>query len=90
MMKCWNSAFNAQGSRVIIVVRGVKTYVASSTRGAQEKRKEGEETQIDYPPKLVEKASLGPSYFVFCKISFPVSYTFDALLLCWNWQFLPP
>jgi hypothetical protein len=30
-MKCWNSAFNAQGSRVIIVVvhvRVVKIYVA--------------------------------------------------------------
>jgi hypothetical protein len=37
-MKCWNSAFNAQGSRVIIVivhVRAVKIYVA------QEKGKTG-------------------------------------------------
>jgi len=32
-MKCWNSAFNAQGSRVVIVVvqvGAVKKYVASS------------------------------------------------------------
>ncbi len=34
-MKCWNSAFNAQGSRVIIVVvqvGAVKIYVAEGSR----------------------------------------------------------
>jgi hypothetical protein len=39
-MKCWNSAFNAQGSRVIIVVvqvGAVKKYVAAVKAG---KRKE--------------------------------------------------
>jgi hypothetical protein len=33
-MKCWNSAFNAQGSKVIIVVLqvgAVKVYVAAAT-----------------------------------------------------------
>jgi hypothetical protein len=42
-MKCWNSAFDAQGSRLIIVVvqiGAVKIYVASSG-GAHEKRKKG-------------------------------------------------
>jgi hypothetical protein len=40
-MKCLNSAFSAQGSRVIIgVVRVVKIYVAASG-GAQEKGKRG-------------------------------------------------
>jgi hypothetical protein len=41
-MKCWNSAFNAQGSRVIIVVvqvGAVKIYVHSSSGDAQEKGK---------------------------------------------------
>jgi hypothetical protein len=35
-MKCWNSAFNAPGSRVIIVivqVGAVKIYVAASSGG---------------------------------------------------------
>ncbi len=41
-MKCWNSAFNAQGWRVIIVVvhvGAVKIYVAAAVGGAQEKGK---------------------------------------------------
>jgi predicted oxidoreductase (fatty acid repression mutant protein) len=43
-MKHWNSAFNAQGSRVIIVVvqvGAVKIYVAVVEAGAQEKGKTG-------------------------------------------------
>jgi hypothetical protein len=44
-MKCWNSAFNAQGSRVIIVVvhvGTVKIYVASMSSGdTEEKGKTG-------------------------------------------------
>jgi hypothetical protein len=43
-MKCWNSVFNAQGSRVVIVVAevgAVKTYVAGSSGGAQGKGKTG-------------------------------------------------
>jgi hypothetical protein len=44
-MKYWNSAFNAQGSRVISVVvhvGAVKIYVgSSSSEGAQEKGKTG-------------------------------------------------
>ncbi len=48
--ECWNSAFNAQGSRLIIVVvqlGAVKIYVRSSG-GAQEKRKE----RVKNPMKL--------------------------------------
>jgi hypothetical protein len=44
-MKCWNSAFNAQGSRVIIVVvqvGAVKIYVAPME--ALRKKERGDET----------------------------------------------
>ncbi len=60
-MKCWNSAFNAQGSRVIIVVvqvGAVKKYVAA----VEALRKKG--MKLSLPPKLVEKISLGPSSFL--------------------------
>jgi hypothetical protein len=46
-MKCWYSAFNAQGSRVIIVVvqlGAVKIYVA--TVGALWKKERQDETQF--------------------------------------------
>jgi hypothetical protein len=62
-MKCWNSAFNAQGSRVITVVvqvRAVKIYVAANG-GAQEKGRR-DETQLT--TKIGGETSLGPSYFV--------------------------
>jgi hypothetical protein len=78
-MKCWNSAFNAQGSRVIIVIVqvGVKIYVASLE--ALGKNKYG--MKLNLSPKLLEK-------LIWVKFSFPVSYTFDALL-CWNRLFSP-
>jgi hypothetical protein len=42
-MKCWYSAFNAQGSRLIIVVvqLGAVKNICSSSGGAQEKEKTG-------------------------------------------------
>jgi len=46
-MKCWNSAFNAQGSRVIIVVvplGAVKIYVAAVE--ALRKKERQDETQL--------------------------------------------
>jgi len=46
-MKCWNSAFNAQGWRVIIVVVQigvVKIYVAAI--GAPKKNERQDETQF--------------------------------------------
>jgi hypothetical protein len=61
-MKCWNSAFNAQGSRAIIVVLqvgAVKIYVAAlKALGKKEKR---DETQ--FTTKFGGETSLGPSYF---------------------------
>jgi hypothetical protein len=62
-MKCWNSTFNAQGSRVIIVVAqvgAVKTYVAA-VKALREKER-GDDTQ--FTTKIGWKTSLGPSYFV--------------------------
>jgi len=43
-MKCWNSAFNAEGSKLIIVavlVAAVEIYVTAVEAGAQEKGKTG-------------------------------------------------
>jgi hypothetical protein len=62
-MKCGNSAFNAQGSRVIIVVLevgAVKIYVAAVD--SLMKKERGDETQ--FTTKIGGKTSLGPSYFV--------------------------
>jgi hypothetical protein len=57
-VKCWNSSFNAQGSRLIIVIvqiglRRSSENICSSSGGAQEKRKEG--MKLSLLPKLVEK-----------------------------------
>ncbi len=51
-MKC---AFNAQGSRVIIVVVqvGAVKNICSNSGGAQEKKKD--RMNLNLPPKLVEK-----------------------------------
>jgi len=46
-MKCWNSAYNAHGSKIIIVVvqvGGVKIYVAAVE--ALRKKERGDETQF--------------------------------------------
>jgi hypothetical protein len=66
-MKCGNATFNAQGSRVIIVVvqvGAVKISVAAVKALGENER--GDETHSS-PPKLGGKTSLGPSYFVFLK-----------------------
>jgi hypothetical protein len=62
-MKCWNSAFNAQGSRVIISVVqvGAVKYICSSSGGAQEKERQDE---TEFTTKIAAKTSLRPSYFV--------------------------
>jgi hypothetical protein len=65
-MKRRNSAFNAQGSRVIIVVVQVgamKIYIAAVE--VLRKKERGDETQFTI--KIGGKTSLGPSYFVFVK-----------------------
>ncbi len=62
-MKCLKSTFNAQGSRVIIVVvqvGSVKIYVAVVE--ALMKKERGDETQ--FTTKIGGKFSLGPSYFL--------------------------
>jgi len=62
-MKCRNSAFNAQGSRVIIVVvevGAVKIYVVAVD--SLRKKERGDETR--FTTKIGGKISLGPSYFV--------------------------
>jgi hypothetical protein len=59
-MKCWNVSFNAQGSRLIIVVvqvRPVKIYVAAVE--ALKKKERHDETQFNI--KIGGKTSLGPS-----------------------------
>jgi len=62
-MECWNSAFNAQGSRVIIIVvqvGAVKIYVAAVE--ALRKKERQDETQ--FTTKIGGTTSLGPSYFL--------------------------
>ncbi len=59
-MKCWNSAFNAQSSRLIIVVvqlGAVKIYVAASSGGAQGERKD--RMKLSLPPKLMSAQEKG-------------------------------
>jgi len=73
-MKCWNSAFNAQGSRVSIVavhVGAVKIYVVA----VQALRKKETQDEIQFAIKSVEKLVWVP---VICKI-FIASFAFDAL-----------
>jgi hypothetical protein len=62
-MKCWNSALNARGSRVIIAVvqvGAVKIYVAA----VQVPRKKETQYETQFTTKIGEKPSLGPSYFL--------------------------
>jgi hypothetical protein len=62
-MKCWNQAFNAKGSRLIIAVvqvGAVKIYVAA-VKAFREKER-GDETQ--FTTKIGGKTSLSPTYFV--------------------------
>jgi hypothetical protein len=71
-MKCWNSAFNAQGSRVIIVVvqvGPVKIYVAAVE--ALRKRGKTGWTSI-YHQNWWKKLVWIPVIFPFVKFSFPV------------------
>jgi NADH:ubiquinone oxidoreductase subunit 6 (subunit J) len=62
-MKCWNSALNAQGSRVIVVVvqvGAVKIYVVAVQ--AITKKETQDETQ--FTTKIGGKTSLSPSYLL--------------------------
>jgi len=62
-MKCWNSAFNAQGCRLIILVvqvGAVKIYVAA----VQALRKNEAQDETQFTTKIGGKTSLGPSYYL--------------------------
>ncbi len=62
-IKGWNSAFAAQGLRVIVVVvpvGAVKIYVAAVEALRKKERQDGTE----FTTKIGGKTSLGPSYFV--------------------------
>ncbi len=67
-MKCWNSAFNAQGSRVIIVVVQVRAMAMEALK----KKERG--MKLSLPLKLVEKLVWVP-VISFWKISFPVTHS---------------
>jgi len=86
-VKCWNSAFNAQGSRLIIVVLHVRAVknICSSSGGAEERWKT--RWNSVYHQYWWKKLVLVP-VILLCKIFIP-SYTFD-ILLCRNWPFSPP
>jgi hypothetical protein len=68
-MKCWNSGFNAQGSRLLIVIVwivAVKIF-CSSSGGAQEKGRNSVYYQNWW------KTNFGSQLFRFVKFSFPVT-----------------
>jgi hypothetical protein len=72
-MKCWNTEFHAEGSRVIILVVQVRA-VKISVAVVEAPRKEG--MKLSFPPKLVEKL-VWVSVISFCRISFPVMHLMD-------------
>jgi hypothetical protein len=84
-----NSAFNAQGSIVIILVsctsRSSEAKIFVAALEALKKKERQDETQFT-TTKIGEKTSLGPSYFAL--------YNFRSRLqspyLSQNWPFSPP
>ncbi len=66
-MKCWNSAFNAQGSRLITVIcsgRSSENICSSSGRFKALKKKGKTRWNFSFTAKIGGKTSLGPSYLV--------------------------
>jgi NADH:ubiquinone oxidoreductase subunit 6 (subunit J) len=62
-MKCWDTAFNAHCSRVILVVvqvGAVKIYVVA----VQALRKKETQDETQFAIEIGGKTSLGPSYFL--------------------------
>jgi hypothetical protein len=73
-MKCWNSAFNAQGSRVIIVivqVGVVKMYVAEVV-----KKKEGR-MKLSLPPNQAPSPFFVNANVLFCRLVFESHPVYD-------------
>jgi hypothetical protein len=62
-MKCWNSTFNAQGSKVIIVVVQVGA-VQINVAAVEALRKKERWDETKFITKIGGRTSLGPSYFV--------------------------
>jgi len=86
-MKCWNSAFNAQASRAIIVVvqvGAVKIYVAA----VEALRKNETEHETQFTTKIEWRKLVWDPVISFCKIFTP-NYAFDGLLYR-NWLFSAP
>ncbi len=54
----------------------MKIYVAAAVEALRKKERHGE---TQFSTKIGGKTSLGPSYFLFCKISI-LSYAFRALI----------
>jgi hypothetical protein len=83
-MKCChscNGAFNAQGSRLILVVVHVgaeKTYVVVAVEALKTKERQ-DENSLSLLSNLLEKLVWVVLVILFCKIFIP-SYAFDALL----------
>jgi hypothetical protein len=62
-IRCWNSPFNAQGSRlIIVVVQGTGENICSSS--VEELRKKERQDETQFTTKIGGKTSLVPSYFV--------------------------
>jgi hypothetical protein len=72
-MKCWNSAFNAQGSKIIIMVvqvGAVKIYVAA-VEALRKKGKTGWNSM--YHQNWWENQKFGSQLFCFVRFSFPLT-----------------
>jgi hypothetical protein len=61
--KCWNSAFNAQGSIVLTVVLRVGAMKICVAAVEALRKKEGQD-ETQFTTKICGKSSLGSSYFV--------------------------
>ncbi len=66
-MKCWKSAFNAQGSSLIIVALQVKIY-AATVEALKKKERQGE---TQFTTKTDVHTPLNPNVFYF--FEFPIS-----------------
>ncbi len=64
MIQRWNSTFNAQGSRVIIVVVQVGGVMKICGVAVEVLMKKERQDEIQFTTKIGGKTSLGPNYFI--------------------------
>jgi hypothetical protein len=64
MIQRWNSTFNAQGSRVIIVVVQVGGVVKICGVVVEVLMKKERQDEIQFTTKIGGKTSLSPNYFI--------------------------